>query len=340
MSALKVAIIGNGNVGKTLADRLKDSGYSLTVSISRNEFIANGVSTKHQFTGVSSFFREFPELRPDAICLTIPTYDTGEIASGYILEALKEGVHVVTCEKGSLAFHADALLGKNHGAAFLYSAAVGGGTMMLPYLASRDVRNRTTHISAVINGTCNFIFHQTALAGRTLGESCEEAARLGYAEPGSKDPLSLINGELFDVRMKTCVLFNAILARSIFITPRDLGALTLNEASLEELGRNAGHLRLVVQFANTEQTRIAEHMGCQFITSVDGWNIQGGFRDVQKEPELLQWLPGGVGNALHITEGKLGTGGRYTLTGPGAGHEATTSAILNDLKRITDDYSV
>ncbi len=334
MKKMKVAIIGMGGIGKALLERVKEQGYEVTVCITRSNFVVANEQTEYSFTGTRSFFASYPHLRPDVVCIAIPTLDTGEIASTYIQECLEDGIHVVTCEKGSLAFHADALLGKKFNALFNYSAAVGGGTMMLKYVGMRNCSERNTHIAAVINGTCNFIFHQASYAGRTLGEACEEAARLGYAEPGSKDPLSLINGELFDVRMKTCVLFNTILAKSLYITPRDLGALTLHDAALEELSRRAANLRLVIQFSNSEQSRITEHVGCQFVTSVDGWSIQGGFRDVQKEPELLQWLPGGVGNAIHITEGKLGSGGRYTLSGPGAGYEATTSAMLNDLREI------
>jgi homoserine dehydrogenase len=205
---------------------------------------------------------------------------------------------------------------------------------MIPYLQQRHSNERAVEIQTVINGTCNFIFHQTAQGGRTLGEACDEAVRLGYAEPGATDPLSLLNGELHDVRMKTCVFFNTTLAAKIFITPTDLGALSLTETSLEMLSRNSGQYRLVISFSNSHNAHHYDFVGSHFVTNVDGWNIQGGFRDIQKDPELATWLPPGVGNAIHITEGKLGSGGRYTLTGPGAGHEPTTTTILNDIRSL------
>lgn len=335
MKTARIAIIGNGNIGKTLAERAQDIGHHITALISRSEFIDHtGSTVQHSFESLSTFLEQYPDGRPEILCVAIPTLDTGEIAAQIITEALSRGIHVVTCEKGSLSYHADTLLPLTTHAMLRFSASVGGGTMMLPYMQMRNMHERIIQMDAVINGTCNFIFHQTAQGGRTLGEACDEAARLGYAEPGSKEPLNLINGELKDVRMKTCVLFNTVLAQKLRITPRDLGSLSLNEATLDELSRQSGSVRLVVQFTNSENAKIAQYSGCQFITSVDGWTIQGGFRNLQKEPELLQWLPGGVGNAIHITEGKLGSGGRYTLMGPGAGAEATTSAILNDIHEI------
>jgi homoserine dehydrogenase len=335
MKTARIAIIGKGNIGTTLAERAQELGHHISAHISRTEFKnRSGATVQYSFKSFSEFVAQYPDERPEILCIAIPTLDTGEIAAQIIAEALSLGIHVVTCEKGSLSYHADELLVLPTQAILRFSASVGGGTMMLPYMQMRNMHERVIQMDAVINGTCNFIFHQTAQSGRTLGEACDEAARLGYAEPGSKEPLNLINGELKDVRMKTCVLFNTVLAQKLRITPRDLGSLSLNEATLDELSRHSGSVRLVVQFTNTENAKIAEYSGCQFVTSVDGWTIQGGFRNLQKEPELLQWLPGGVGNAIHITEGKLGSGGRYTLAGPGAGAEATTSAMLNDIHEI------
>ncbi len=337
MKTARIMIIGNGAIGSVLAERLRALGHEITALISRTQFVNHeNVIIDYSFTGTEAFLSDFPSARPDILCVAIPTFDTGELAAQYIAEAMALGIHVVTCEKGALSYHADKLLSTPMKAHLRFSASVGGGTMMLPYLRLRTPDQRVVQMEVVINGTCNFIFHQTAQGGRTLGEACDEAARLGYAEPGSREPLGLINGELKDVRMKTCVLFNTVLAHSLHITPRDLGSLSLNESTLEELSRRSASTRLVIQFSNAENAKIAEYSGCQFVTSVDGWTIQGGFRNLQKEPELLQWLPGGVGNALHITEGKLGSGGKYLLTGPGAGAEATTSALLNDIQEIVN----
>ncbi|MFM2414310.1 MAG: hypothetical protein RI911_3 [Candidatus Parcubacteria bacterium] len=339
MKKLNIFILGKGTIGSTLATRVREIGHSV-VQISRTSYVNDaGVMSEYTYSGLMKFCDDTGFAKPDILFIAIPTLDTGETAAAYIQEAHEHKVHVITCEKGSLSYHADSLLTLPwRDTTLSYTASVGGGTMMLQYMNLRVPTSRLITFEAVINGTCNFIFNQVAHSGRTLGEACDEAARLGYAEPGARDPLSLINGELKDVRMKTCVLFNTALANKLYITPRDLGTLALNETTLDDLSRRSSTVRLVVQCSNIEQSKIAEYAGCQFVTSVDGWSIQGGFRDLQKDPELLRWLPGGVGNAIHITEGKLGSGGKYTLTGPGAGAEATTSVMLNDMHSVVSKY--
>ncbi|MFZ2593811.1 MAG: hypothetical protein WAX38_03510 [Minisyncoccia bacterium] len=330
-----IGIVGAGGIGKALHGRLLELGYSVLFTMNIDVTTLADGTTLPTEKNLALFLELHPELRPQCIVISIPTVDTGETALQIIEAASALGITIVTCEKGALAYHAEKIIPKIKDGSLRigYSASVGGGTHMLNYLALRNPALRHTEIQAVVNGTCNFIFHQTAFGGRTLGEACSEAVRLGYAEPGATEPLDIINGELHDIRMKTCVLFNTILADSVYITPRDLGALKLSESALEDIRRKSGQYRLVVTLSNAPSPQPFEYTGAHFMTNVDGWNIQGGFRDTQKEPELHTWLPPGVNNALHITEGKLGSGGRFLVSGPGAGHEPTTSAIMNDIKK-------
>jgi homoserine dehydrogenase len=330
-----VGIIGYGGIGRTLVERLQKDGYEIAfIKTSTSVMIGE---TKKAFAKTSLSFMSDLARKPDVICLCIPTLDAGETAASYIIEATSQNIPIVTCEKGSLSFQADqlrTLIESTKPVKLRYTASVGGGTQLLRYVRGRKINHRICEMEAVINGTCNFIFDQTARGGRSLGEACAEATRLGYAEPGATDPLSLINGELKDVLMKTCVLFNTALATKTFITPRDLGTLILSDATLHDLSRESARVRLVVSFSNIPGAKIHEYAGCQCVTTVDGWQIQAGFRKIHDGSQLSEWLPGGVGNAIRITEGELGSGGRYTLTGPGAGYEPTTSAMLNDIEEI------
>lgn len=326
---LKVAIIGAGGIAKRLHRRLVDRKCEVLYFLRRDTYMQEGVERSRNGRTLARMFDSGPELIPETMFIAIPTLDRGERARDYIVDCINAGVRVVTCEKGSLAFHAEELQPYWDGR-LKYTAAVGGGTQILRFLRSRHLNERQAEINAVINGTCNFIFDEVARGGRTLGEACQEAGRLGYAEPGANDPLSLINGELRDVMMKTCVLFNTTLARDEFITPDVLTEFQLSSGQLEELNGQAGNYRLVVSFSNRQSARSYPYLN-KFECSVDGWHIQGGFRKTTSDTDLLSWLPAGVGNAIHVVEGNLGSGGKYTLTGPGAGHEPTTTAMLNDL---------
>lgn len=312
-----VAIVGAGAIAKRLRERLEAERHHVCFSVRRDH---NG----------PSFEELLDEHKPDAVFIAISTLDKGEAARDYILKTLSQCFKVITCEKGALAYFGEMLWG--HLSQIGFSAAVGGGTRMLQYIKARRPNGQQTEIHAVLNGTLNFVFDEMR-RGRALGEACGEASRLGYAEPGADGPLSLINGELVDVTRKTCVFFNTTLAYQEFLTPDALGQFCLNGQQIERLSKAGGDCRLVVSFSNSESTDTYEFVGESFGVKVGNWNVSGGFRKVANLSEF-NWLPGGVGNAVHIIEGELGAGGKYTLSGPGAGVEPTTSAMLSDFHHL------
>ena len=354
---IKVGIIGTGGIAKCLQLRLQNIGWSVVFLVRRKTYSFNGAEHARNKMAISDLL---DEANPDLVFLAISTLDRGEEAKNYIGHCARKGIPVVTCEKGALAYHAEAL--KPFFGLIGFTATVGGGTQLIGYLHDRlipaseervgvysltqrpsedgtkglipFVNRRHVEIHAVINGTLNFVFDEVARGGRTLGEACDEAMKLGYAEPGAKDALSLINGELRDVVMKTCVLFNTTLARNEFITPSKLGAIELAPRQLEELNQKAADYRFVVSFSNRTAPKKRSFFNGNFEIAVGEWHIQGGFRQTHGDTDLASWLPGGVGNAVHIIEGELGSGGKYTLSGPGAGHEATTTVMQNDAERL------
>jgi homoserine dehydrogenase len=311
VSVEKVIIVGGGRIGKHLGTRLVSRGVDV-------------LFTGRTHAG-APFARLLQEEQPQAVFVCISTLDQGEAARDYILASVRAGISVITCEKGALAYHAVAL--KPHLNNIGSSATVGGGTRMLKYLSGRRLGSKKVEIHAVLNGTLNFIFDEVGRGGRTLGEACEEALRLGYAEPGASDPLSLINGELKDIAMKVRVLFNTVLATGALVVPTDFRFPEVTEDRLQLLGEEGKDYRFTISFTNYKPPKEYMHFAGE-------WYFSAGFRQVNRMPHLATWLPGGVGNALHIIEGELGSGGKYTLSGPGAGHEPTTSAMLADFEEL------
>ncbi len=318
MKTRKVAIIGAGGIASCLRARLEASGVNVPLSIRRNQSnpTLEELLSKEQ---------------PDAVCLAISTLDKGESARDFILTAVGHNVPIVTCEKGAWAYHSKTL--EPHVGKIGFSAAVGGGTRMLNYVKGRLLARQQVEINAVVNGTLNFVFDEMR-RGRSLGEACAEARRLGYAEPGATDALSLVNGELTDVRLKTCVFFNTVLAGDEPLTPDQLGLLVQTSHDLSRLSDRGADYRAVVSFSNRPPSTEQIFFGNSFNVFQSGWYISGGFRLIGNSSELTSWLPSGVGNAIHIVEGELGSGGKYTLSGPGAGHEPTTSAMITDLEEL------
>lgn len=313
----RIGIIGRGNIGGTLAKRLKDLGAEIVFLEGR------GLEYSYLEMLVAS--------KPDAVALAIPTNDEGEIATFFLLATSYIGIPTVTCEKGSLSYNMHVL---HECMPYIWcSASAGGGTMLLDYLKTRQVNNGPVRIEMVINGTLNYILTRME-QGATVAEACGEAGKLGYAEPNAKNVPSLINGELADVVMKACATFNIALSQSKFITPLDVGSMTFDEGNLRRLDASDRAYRLVVTFSkHTVRTEVVDDFMSVSVSVGNNWHLSIGFRELV-HTQRQHWLPSGVDNAICITEGENGECGRYTLTGPGAGPEPTVKAMVNDVKDI------
>ena len=341
MTKKLVGIVGTGAIGTHLRKRLEALDFSVMMIDRENVYIDDDIFSSERTFVEKLDHLESKRLLPRVLCLAISTKDCGDAAFEYISHGIASGIPVVTCEKGALAYHFENLsdLGKQPNAApLLMSASVGGGTQMTQYVASRNPLLHEMEIDAVLNGTLNYVFDEVA-GNQTLGEVCAQASKLGYAEPGNTGPLSLINGELKDVILKVCVFANMTLREENgpFLHPAmfEFDSFKLTGEQLAALNKVAYKSRLVVSFSkNNDMTPsyAGNHCSVQF----GPWTISIGFRDITHDVALAEWLPAGVGNAVHIVEGPLGAGGGYTLTGPGAGLEPTTTAMINDIARLQD----
>ncbi|MDB5258871.1 MAG: homoserine dehydrogenase [Candidatus Taylorbacteria bacterium] len=318
----KIIIIGGGQIATHLKDRLENQGrlVALTIANSKNE---------------TPFAEEIATYRPDIVFLAISTKDKGEAAKKYIEDCIEARIPIVTCEKGSLAYHADELRPFMHRIGF--SATVGGGTGMLRYLKGFRFDNKKVEINAMPNGTFNFIFDEFRSGRqRTPEQACQVARSRGYVEPGAVDALSIMNNELDDVRMKTCVLFNRVLAARRVITPDDLGPLKLDREDLRGLFIDEVDYRMVVTFSNYELGMRQEYCRKKLVLrDIDGWHISVSFLQILYPTRLSSMLPKGADNVVSVTVGEEPNSQEtYTLTGPGAGCRPTVSAMLADADEL------
>ena len=136
-----------------------------------------------------------------------PAYD-------YIKWALEGGRYVVTANKEVMAKHGPELLAlaQEKGVDILYEASVGGGIPIIAPLKRDLLANEFTAISAIINGTTNYILSSMSKDGRDFAEALQKAQSLGYAEA---DPTNDIEG--IDAVYKLCILCS--LAFRTTVTP-------------------------------------------------------------------------------------------------------------------------
>ena len=320
---VKIGLVGLGNVGKELHRRLKLKNHDVYFTVNNHgvyDRLGNKMDEKDGYLNCSK--------QVDVICLAIPTLDDGKTAFDYMNHAFNNGKLVVTCEKGALSNYFKDL--ENNMGHLGYSATVGGGTRLLQYGQQR-MNSEVVEIHAIINGTLNFVFDQVS-KGRSLGEVIREAKKLGYAEPGAESTLDVINTEAnSDVPMKTAILFNMFGLGEVSANELKKRTKTLTEDNMRTLIKESQNRRYIVSITreDSEENKIGG-----FKKEVNDWQISAGFKNITENPLYMQLAVSGVNNSLLICDGKDSINGNYRISGPGAGAEPTTTAMLLDLENL------
>src|SRR5438094_627027 len=141
--------------------------------------------------------------------LTADASDLIEVAGGdepmrsYIERAIQGGKHVITANKVVMAKHGPELLdlAAEKNVDVYFEAAVGGGIPLISTFRVDLQANRIERVSAVINGTTNYVLGRMSAGGLTMADAVREAQEAGYAEA---DPTDDIGG--FDATYKLAIL--------------------------------------------------------------------------------------------------------------------------------------
>ena len=124
-------------------------------------------------------------------------------------------------------------LAREHNVDLLYEASVGGGIPIIAPLKRDLLANDIVGVTAIINGTTNYILTSMSKGGRTFADALAGAQALGFAEP---DPTNDVEG--IDATYKLCVL--ATLAFHMDVHPDDVyreGITKLGDAGLRVRAR-------------------------------------------------------------------------------------------------------
>jgi homoserine dehydrogenase len=235
----------------------------------------------------------------------------GDPAKSAIEAALATGKSVVTANKALLARHGVALAGlaERHHVALNFEAAVAGGIPIVKALRESMVGNSLSRIYGILNGTCNYILTRMERENLSFAECLSDAQRLGYAEA---DPSFDIEGH--DTAQKLAIL--ASLAFGIRVDPEavyveGISSITPEDlTAADELGYRIKLLGVAVRTENGIEQRVHPTM-------------------VPKKSAIAQVM--GVTNAVTIDADAVR---EITLVGPGAGGEATASAVVSDIGDI------
>ncbi len=190
--------------------------------------------------------RAFIDAVPADVLIEITPLDPtrGEPATSHVRRALGRGLHVVTANKGPVAFAFGALrrLAARRGRAFLHESAVMDGAPIFNLVRSCLPGVTILGFRGVLNSTTTRVLCGME-AGATAEEALAEAQRLGIAEANPRNDL-----DGWDAAVKGCALANALMGADVEpmqVDRRGIGAI--GPAEVAAAARDRARLRLVVR---------------------------------------------------------------------------------------------
>ncbi len=234
------------------------------------------------------------------------------IAKALVLEAIRNGKHVVTANKALLAKHGNQIFAaaQKKGVMVAFEASVGGGIPIIKALREGLAANRIEWIAGIINGTSNFILSEMRDKGLPFATALADAQSRGYAETDptfdiegidAAHKLTILSALAFGIPMQFRRAYTEGISR---LTQEDIGYA-------EELGYRIKLLGITRRAKKGIELRVHPTLvpARRLIANVEG-----------------------VMNAILVKGDAVGATMYY---GAGAGSQPTASAVVADLVDVT-----
>jgi homoserine dehydrogenase len=232
-------------------------------------------------------------------------------ALAYLERAFAAGKSVVTANKQLLAHHGPELLrmAEQAGAELRFEASVGAAIPVIKALRESLLAAEIGAVTGIVNGTTNYMLTEMRRSGLSYAEALSQAQELGYAEA---DPTDDVGGG--DAAAKL-----AIMSSIAFHTQ-------VRFADVAHEG---------IDTLQAEDVEIAADLGFEIKLLAAARLDQGGV-SAGVHPMLVPIghplaSIGGPDNAVLL---ESPSAGEIMLVGPGAGGDATASAVLADVLSI------
>lgn len=163
----------------------------------------------------------------------------GQPAIRHIEKAFERGLHVITANKGPIAWDFQRLnaMAQDRGCIFLYETTVMDGTPIFNLIRETLHGCRVLSFKGILNSTTNFILAEMELGG-TFEDAVKEAQKRGFAEA---DPSMDIDG--WDAAAKTAAIANVILHADL--KPTDIQRTGIGAITPDNIrGAKASHKKI------------------------------------------------------------------------------------------------
>lgn len=324
MKPVKLGLLGVGTVGASTALVLKNNAVEIArragrkieiIQASRRTISAGMPAGSGEISLTTDPFEVVNNSEIDIVIELIGGY---EPALELVMQAIKNGKHVVTANKALIALHGNEIFAaaQDQGVNVVFEAAVAGGIPIIKSIREGLSANHIEWVAGIINGTGNFILTEMRDRGRNFDDVLSEAQALGYAEA---DPSLDVEG--IDAAHKLCILssiaFGIPLQFDAVYTEGISNVSSEDVVCANQLGYRIKHLGVARRTDQGIEMRVHPTLipEKRLIANVDG-----------------------VMNAVLVQADKLGPSLYY---GAGAGADPTASAVIADIidvaRTITTD---
>ena len=321
MKPVKVGICGFGTVGGGTFNVLTNNASEISRRAGRDIIIEQVGARRDNAdcdTSSTTITRDiFDVARNPEIDVVVELIGGYDVAKELVLEAIKNGKHVVTANKALIAVHGEEIFAaaKEAGVTVGYEAGVAGGIPVIKAIREGLAANKINRLAGIINGTGNFILTEMRDKGRAFGDVLKEAQDLGYAEA---DPTFDVEG--IDAAHKLTILSS--IAYGIPLQFENCFTEGISKITRED-----------VEYAEELGYRI-KHLGVSCRT-------EAGI-DLRVHPTLIPETNmiakvDGVMNAVAVNGDAVAD---TLFCGPGAGAGPTASAVVADIIDIARGIKV
>ena len=230
----KIAIMGFGTVGSGVLEVCRRNAASIARRAGEPVEVKYILDVRDfsDSPDAALFVKDINVILNDPeVKVVVETIGGTRFAYPYVRQCLESGRSVCTSNKEMVATYGAELLAlaREHKAAFLFEASVGGGTPIITPMHQCLAANQISQIQGIVNGTTNFMLTKMKRENMGFDAALKIAQQLGYAE--TKDPGDDVDGR--DACRKIAILtslaygktldFNDVYTEGITkITDRDI----------------------------------------------------------------------------------------------------------------------
>ncbi|MFR5580675.1 MAG: homoserine dehydrogenase [Thomasclavelia ramosa] len=311
---MKIGVIGLGTVGYGVIEILTNERKRLEKVINDEVMIKYGCGLEEVDLPEGVIYtKDFNGVINDhEIDVVVELIGGVTVAKTIILEAIRNGKHVVTANKALLAHDGKEIFmaAKEKNVHIFYEASVGGGIPVLVSQKESLVANNTKEIIGILNGTTNFILTLMENENLDFDEALTIADGLGYVEA---NPALDLDG--IDAAHKICIL-----AQNGFKKYIDFDKIS------------ASGIRNVTKV----DMDYAKKLGYRFKMIAQAKEVNNGIGiDVAATLVSKKELVANVMDAYNVVEIDNDYVENVIYYGKGAGRYVTASAVVSDIIKTT-----